>query len=68
MVINYSEREHTVFFRKKKNALKYYNSHKDEGCIKLETIDVEPNKKGIMRAMHKATWAVGIKCVDSRER
>ena len=59
MVIDYNENENTIFFSSKKNALKYYNDSKEECYMSLETLDVKPNKKGIIRAMKQAALAVG---------
>lgn len=67
MVIDYNECTNTIFFSSKKNALKHYNDNKEESYIEFETLDVKPNKKGIIRAMHEATWAVGSNCGNENE-
>ena len=66
MVIDYNECTNTIFFSSKKNALKHYNDNKEESYIEFETLDVKPNKKGIIRAMHEATWAVGSNSVETK--
>ena len=67
IVIDYNECENTIFFSNKAKALKYYNANKDKEYMEFDTIDVKPNKKGIIRAMHEATWAVGSNCGDENE-
>ncbi len=59
MVIDYNECTNTIFFSSKKNALKHYNDNKEESYIEFETLDVKPNKKGIIRAMQHGCSAVG---------
>ena len=62
IVIDYTEFEGTIFFSSKKKALEYYNKTKDERYMELETYDVEPNKKGIIKAMRHATLCANSNC------
>jgi hypothetical protein len=74
-----NENENTMFFGNKKEALKYYNflqyESKLEGeidldisCIDFKTINVEPNKKGILYAMRMACTSVGASCGDTESQ
>jgi len=67
IVCDQNENLNTIFFSTKKKALKYYNNTKKNNLMEFVTIDVKANKKGIIRAMHEATWAVGSNCGDENE-
>ena len=62
IVIDHNENMNTRFFGSKKNAMEYYNSNKDECYMDFETMNVQPTKKGILRAMSRATNFVGSSC------
>ena len=64
IVVDHNENMNTKFFGSKKNAIEYFNSNKDECYMDFETIDVQPTKKGILRAMSRATTFVGSSCGD----
>jgi hypothetical protein len=64
IVKDYNEPSHTRFFGSKKNAIEYYNLIKDKSFVEFETIDVQPTKKGILRAMSRATDICGGSCGD----
>ena len=72
-----NENENTMFFGNKKEALKYYNFLKyevelegeiDLDCIDFKTINVEPNKKGILYAMKMACEGVGSSCGNTESQ
>ncbi len=62
IVRDHNENMNTRFFGSKKNAIEYFNSNKDECYMEFETMDVQPTKKGILRAMSRATYFVGSSC------
>jgi len=57
-----NENENTMFFGNKKKAVKYYNELKETELVEFATIDVKPNRKGILYAMEKACDYVGACC------
>ena len=62
IVSDANENENTMFFGNKKKAVKYYNELKETELAELKTIDVKPNKKGILLAMVFACDSVGSCC------
>tara|TARA_R100000278_G_scaffold122180_1_gene107711 strand:- start:199 stop:414 length:216 start_codon:yes stop_codon:yes gene_type:complete len=62
IVSDEDENLHTMFFGNKKKAIKYYNELKETEPAELKTIDVEPNRKGILFAMKMACTYVGSSC------
>lgn len=62
IVSDANENENTMFFGNKKKAVKYYNELKETEFAELKTIDVKPNKKGILLAMVFACDSVGSSC------
>ena len=74
-----NDNTNTMFFGNKKEALKYYNFLQYEGelegetdldisCINFKTINVEPNKKGILYAMKMACTYVGASCGNTESQ
>ena len=57
-----NENERTMFFGNKKKAVKYYNELKETEHVEFGTINVKPNRKGILYAMEKACDSVGASC------
>ena len=62
IVSDADENENTMFFGNKKKAVKYYNELKETEPVQLKTIDVKPNRKGILFAMQKACDYVNASC------
>ena len=62
IVSDADENENTMFFGNKKKAVKYYNELKETEPAQFVTIDVEPNRKGILYAMERACLYVGSSC------
>jgi len=65
MVIDENENENTMFFGNKKKAVKYYNELKQTECAGFQTIDIKPNKSGILYAMRLACISVGSSCAGT---
>tara|TARA_R100000329_G_scaffold35824_1_gene33665 strand:+ start:459 stop:671 length:213 start_codon:yes stop_codon:yes gene_type:complete len=62
IVSDADENENTMFFGNKKKAVKYYNELIETEPAEFVTIDVEPNRKGILYAMKRACLYVGSSC------
>ena len=57
-----NDNTNTMFFGNKKKAVKYYNELKETEHVEFATIDVKPNRKGILYAMEKACDYVNASC------